>query len=377
MQFYAMLVGGILLLTVVALHYYILQHFRGSVKIKGKALKKPVVWGISAGMAALMLLCLASGNALPHIPWLQQGMGLLGAVLIGMMTTCLLIFPICDIIALVVKIPALQKASAIWRRLYAGGLLPLMIAVVVTAYGIVNATRINITEYTVALADYKNGPRSIAILSDMHEGSALRVDHLERVVAQTNALQPDYILICGDLFDESTADTERDAAYKTLAKLDAAHGVYFVFGNHERSLNTDNQMRDALEAAGIYVLEDEVVTLDGFHLIGRKDASGKRAPLESLTAQADPTLPIILMDHQPKDTAEAAALGVDLQVSGHTHGGQIFPGGWISEAVNEANYGLHTDGDYNMVVSSGCSVWGVPYRTEQTTEIVLVTLEGA
>ncbi len=376
MQFYAMLVGGILLLTVVVLHYYILQHFRSSVKIKGKSLKKSVVWGISATMAVLMLLGLSAGNALPHIPWLQQGMGLLGAILIGMMTTCLLVFPICDIISLVVKIPVLQKSSAIWRRIYAGGLLPLIIAVAVTAYGIWNSARLNVTEYTVSLAEYAGKPQSVVVLSDMHEGSALRTDHLERVVAETNALHPDYVLLCGDLFDENTADTERIEAYKTLAKLKATHGIYFVFGNHERNLNADNRMRHALADAGIYVLEDEVVTLNGFHLIGRKDANGDRASLESLVAQTDPTLPIILMDHQPKDIAEAAALGVDLQVSGHTHGGQIFPGGWISEAVNEANYGLHTNENYNLIVSSGCSIWGVPFRTEKTTEIVLVTLQG-
>ncbi len=376
MQFYAMLVGGIMLLLLVALQYYILQHFRKSIKIRGNYLKKPVVWGISAATTALMLLCLAAGNALPQIAWLQQSMGLLGAILIGVMTTCLLAFPIFDIVSLALKIPALQKASAICRKIYAGGLLPLLIAITVTGYGVWNSARLTFTEYTISLTEYTGEQRKIVVLSDMHEGSALRSDHLERVIAKTNELHPDYILLCGDLFDENTAPAEQTAAYEALAKLEATKGVYFVFGNHERNLNTDNQMRHALEDVGIYVLEDEIITLEGFNLIGRKDASGNRLPLDSLVAQANPDLPIILMDHQPKDTAEAAALGVDLQVSGHTHGGQIFPGGWISEAVNEANYGLHTNEDYHLIVSSGCSIWGVPFRTEKTTEVVTITIQG-
>lgn len=377
MQFYAMLIGGILLLTVVALQYYILQHFRSSIQIKGKKLKKPVVWGISAAMAALMLLCLAAGSALPYIPWLQQSMGLLGAILIGMMTTCLLVFPICDIIALICKIPKLQKASAIWRRMYAGGLSVLLIAAAITGYGIWNATKIHLTEYAISAEAYNGKPLSIAILADMHEGSALRRDHLERIVEKANALHPDLVLICGDLFDENTAEAERTAAYQTLAQLKSEYGVYFVFGNHERNLNPDSTMRLALEHSGITVLEDAVVTVAGMNIIGRKDASGSRTALDTLVAQADPTLPILLMDHQPRDTAEAAALGVDLQVSGHTHGGQIFPGGWISEAVNDANYGLRINENYHLIVSSGCSVWGVPFRTEKITEIVSVTLQGA
>lgn len=377
MQFYAMLISGILLLTVVALHYYILQHFRSSMHMKGKSLKKPVVWGISAAMAATMLLCLASGSALPYLPWLQQGMGLLGAIMIGMMTTCLLLFPICDGIALILKTTKLQKATAIWRKIYAGGLSVLLIAVAITGYGIWNATVLHQTKYTISVEAYNGKPLSIAILSDIHEGSALRRDHLERIVAKTNAMYPDLVLICGDLFDENTAKAERTTAYQTLAKLQSEYGVFFVFGNHERNLNPDGAMRHALETAGITVLEDEIVTLAGLNIIGRKDASGNRAALDTLVAQADPNLPTLLMDHQPKDTAQAATLGVDLQVSGHTHGGQIFPGGWISEAVNEANYGLRRDEAYHLIVSSGCNLWGVPFRTEKHTEIVSVTLQSA
>lgn len=377
MQFHIMLAGGCLILMITALQYYILQHFRNRIRIHGKELKKSTLWILSAVLTAGMLLCLAAGGALPHIPWLQSLMGLLGAVLMGTMSTCLLLFPIVDIITMILRLPVFQKAAAVWKKICMGGLTVAIAAVMVTAYGIWNSARITLTEYTVPINGLTGEPIQLVLLSDMHEGSALRTDHLQQLVEKTNALSPDCIILCGDLFDENTADTERDQAYKTLAKLKAPMGVFFVFGNHERNLKQDGSMRAALEAVGITVIEDDITTLDDrLQIIGRKDITEQRIPLAELTAKTDPELPILLLDHQPKDTQKAAELGIDLQVSGHTHGGQVFPGGWISDLVNEATYGLHIHGDYHLIVSSGCSIWGVPFRTAKTTEIVSITLHG-
>ncbi len=377
MQFHIMLAGGCLILMITALQYYILQHFRNPVRIHGKAPKNRTLWILSAVLTAVMLLCLAAGGALPPIPWLQSTVGLLGAVLIGWMSTCLLLFPLFDLITLLLRLPVLRKASAFWKKFCMGGLTVAVIAAMVTGYGIWNSARITLTEYTVPIKGLSGEPIQLVLLSDMHEGSALQTDHLLQVVEKTNALSPDCIILCGDLFDENTADAERDQAYETLAKLQAPMGVFFVFGNHERNLKQDGSIRTALEAVGITVIEDDITMLDDrLQIIGRKDITEQRIPLEELTAQTDPALPVLLLDHQPKDTQKAAELGVALQVSGHTHGGQIFPGGWISDLVNEATYGLHTQGDYHLIVSSGCSIWGVPFRTAKTTEIVSITLYG-
>lgn len=378
MQFHAMLAGGCLMLFIIVLQYYVLRHFSALAGAHGLNISQHVLWICAVLITILTLLCMTSGSLLPDQPVIQKICLCAGAVFIGLMSTSLLLFLITDGIRLLLHISKLSALRDIWERFYHHGLPVCVAAACITGFGIWNSARLHITEYTVAMKQFTGTPVKLVLLSDMHEGSALLTNHLERVVEKTNALQPDCVILCGDLFDENTTETQQKAAYETLSRLQAPLGVYFVFGNHERNIKADNTMRNALTAAGIVVLEDQFFSIEQrFTLVGRKDHTEPREDLNQLLSEVDQTLPIILLDHQPKDTAAAADLGVDLQLSGHTHGGQIFPGGFISDIVNEATYGLKTNDDYHLIVSSGCSVWGIPYRTERTSEIAVITLCGS
>lgn len=377
MRFHILLAGGCLILLIIVLQYYVLRHFAALAAAHQHTISERTLWVSAVLITLLTLLCMASGSLLPNHPVIQKIGLCVGAICLGFMTTCLMLFLLCDILRLLLQIQALAQIQEAWAKLYHHGLPVLCASALITGLGIWNSARLHLTECTVTMEQFNGAPLQLVLLSDMHEGSALRTDHLERIVAKTNALQPDCILLCGDLFDENTTISQCTEAYTTLAKLSAPFGVYFVFGNHERNLKTDGTMAQALTEAGITVLEDAVVTIDGrLTIAGRKDDTEPREALSTLLADIDDTLPLILLDHQPKDTQNAAELGVDLQLSGHTHGGQIFPGGFLSDLVNEATYGLHTQDDYHLIVSSGCSVWGVPYRTERTSEIVSITLCG-
>ena len=155
-------------------------------------------------------------------------------------------------------------------------------------------------------------------------------------------------------------------------------------GNHEYDAQKDGSLDLVsvflnLEAAGITPLKDEAVNMGDFYLIGRDDFdSFTRAPLKTLLEDVDQTLPVVVLDHEPMELAEPKNGGVDLQLSGHTHAGQLFPGGQLTEwfGIFEYSYGYHKTGNYQLIVSSGIGAWGFPLRIGSPTEIVLVTLKG-
>jgi predicted MPP superfamily phosphohydrolase len=218
----------------------------------------------------------------------------------------------------------------------------------------------------------------IAVASDIHLGDIIGRDRLRDYVARINALQPNIILLPGDTIDRGVNALEKQNLGAELEKLRAPLGVFAVVGNHEGYSRTRPSI-DFLEKHGVRVLYDEVVTLAGgaFHLAGRADASMPRKPLTELLAGIDPKLPLIMMDHQPRQLALAQAAGIDLQFSGHTHGGQIWPVTWIIPFLYEVPYGYARKGDFQLYVTSGLGLWGYPARIGSSSELVDVTVEFA
>ena len=226
----------------------------------------------------------------------------------------------------------------------------------------------------------EGGGMTIVAASDIHLGTIIGRSALRSIVDRINDLHPDCILLPGDIVDEDLAPVIRDNLGETLRDLRARYGVYAVTGNHEYIGGAEAACR-YLEEHGITMLRDSWVRLpNGVLIAGREDASrrqfsGKpRKPLPEILAGIDTTAPLILMDHQPFRLEEAVQNGVDLQLSGHTHHGQLWPFNEITRAVYEVSRGYLRKGDTNIYVSCGVGTWGPPVRTVGRPEIVHVTL---
>jgi predicted MPP superfamily phosphohydrolase len=220
---------------------------------------------------------------------------------------------------------------------------------------------------------------TIVQLTDIHIGPTIGRDFLETVVNQTNALNPDLVAITGDLMDGSVEQLR--ALMEPLRDLRARDGVFFVTGNHEYYSGADEWILH-LRTLGIRTLRNERVNVRGlFELAGVDDRSaegmapGHKQDVPKATAGRDASLPLILLAHQPKAVDEAVAAGVDLQLSGHVHGGQIVPFNWLAKLEQPYVSGLyHVAGKTWLYVSPGTGYWGPPMRVGTTSEITRIEL---
>ncbi len=240
-----------------------------------------------------------------------------------------------------------------------------------------------VRELTIALPRLPAALRGTTVvqLTDLHVGPTIGRAFLADVVARVNALAPDVVAITGDLVDGSVEEL-RDAV-APIADLRAKRGVYFVTGNHEYYAGALDWEVE-LARLGVRVLRNERVALaDGLDLAGVDDwnargmAPGHGADLPRALAGRDESRALVLLAHQPRAIAEAAALGVGLQLSGHTHGGQIWPWGIFVRLQQPFVRGLHKVGGAQLYVSPGTGYWGPPMRLGTVAEITRVTLVPA
>jgi predicted MPP superfamily phosphohydrolase len=222
-------------------------------------------------------------------------------------------------------------------------------------------------------------------LTDLHVGPTIGRRHIADIVKRTNALQPDVVAITGDLVDGSVAELRDSVA--PLADLRAKHGVFFVTGNHEYFSGAAAWVRE-ISRLGIRVLRNERVTIGdeggSFDLAGVDDRSAARFPTEGhgedlgeALRGRDPKRLVVLLAHQPRTVIDAARLGVDLQLSGHTHGGQIWPFGALVRLQQQFLAGLGRQGDTIIYVSRGTGYWGPPMRLFAPAEISQIVLRVA
>ncbi|MCG8419803.1 MAG: metallophosphoesterase [Proteobacteria bacterium] len=223
---------------------------------------------------------------------------------------------------------------------------------------------------------------TIAQITDVHVGYTVTRSFVQSVVDRVNGLSPDLIAITGDLVD-GDVDSLRDAV-QPLAELSARHGVYFVTGNHEYYAGVEPWL-DELERLGIEILRNQRVEIgrgrDGFDLAGvydyQSDRFGHGADLNRALGDRDPDREVVLLAHQPRHVYEAARYGVGLQLSGHTHGGQIWPWHYVVKAQQRGLLaGLSRHGETQLYISRGTGYWGPPIRVGAPAEITRVVLRS-
>lgn len=225
----------------------------------------------------------------------------------------------------------------------------------------------------------------IVVASDIHLGNIVGKRHLRRLVNRANALQPDLILLPGDVIDDSVEPFIRNRLDGWLGQLRAKYGVFAVLGNHEYYGGQVEEYVERMRKIGIPVLRDELAEVAGGAVIiaGRKDRTAGsmdpkgRLTVEKLLSRTERSKPIIMMDHQPYQFGLAADAGVDLLLCGHTHRGQFAPNHLLTKRLFELDWGYMRKDDLHVVVSSGYGTWGPPVRLGSRSEIVLIELAFA
>ena len=279
--------------------------------------------------------------------------GLLFTVSMMWLGVCFLllwIFFAQQILSLVLPIP---------RRVWAAGVCGL--AAILTLYASFNARAV-----TVRREQVRGLPLKIAHLSDVHIGS-IGASMLADIIARTNALAPDVILITGDLFDNATATTREVSAQ--LKAFTAP--VMFTSGNHELYTGYDN-VRQMLLPTQIRWLRNEAIELSGIHVIGVDNSYGTELLQGVLSRMPPSRVFTVLMNHQPRGFDVAVRHGINLTLSGHVHNGQIWPFNYVVGLFYPYLKGLHTHADAFLNVSTGTGFWGPPMRLGSHSEIVLL-----
>lgn len=343
---------------------------------------RPVYWSIHWLLALAFPLTRFSPARLPI--WLWEMLGRAGAFWMGLFAFSLVLVALMDLVRLISR----------WLHLIPAGPLPVeaikllgsvafLAAMGLSLYGTWRARTPVVTEYAFSIPKAAGARKDlhVVLVSDTHFGSVLGTGRARRLVDLVNSLEPDIILMAGDIVDDDfRAFVQRDMASE-LRRLNAPLGVYGVLGNHDPYPEDPAAFRAQMERAGIRLLVDEWVLVDNsFYVVGRSDSSLARytgapaVPLHEVLAGVDRSLPVLVMDHRPDRLDEAQAEGIDLQVSGHTHKGQIFPGSLITNRVYEVDWGYLKKGSSYFVVSLGYGTWGPPIRIGNAPEVVSIHL---
>ena len=355
-----------------AAHVYVGRRTLAFLRTFWPGLRAWPFWTVSV----LPLLCLGLGGLLGWYPVQCAGFIWLGVVMyatLGLLAAdaggwCLR------------RLGAFATPQARKRARQATGCVLAALVAATVGYGMVHARQIQVhtVAFTVQKASTRTGLR-VAVLSDLHLGDANGPREVERIVQTVNGMQADLVCLVGDTVDTHLPAHAAQCA-ALLRNLKSRYGVYACLGNHDvdaLTSGTNAQVLAFLQQANIQVLQDEAVLIDdAFYLVGRLDEdpigvgeTNRKSPQE-LTAALDPSKPILMMDHRPKEYEAAAAAGVDVDMSGHSHGGQLFPVTLLTDAMYALNWGYRQMGSLHAVTTCGVGFWGPPMRIGTDCEIV-------
>lgn len=262
--------------------------------------------------------------------------------------------------------------SPLKQRPELAGLAVVLLVTGIVAYGAWNSRHPRLVHYDITIPKSAGSLNELhmVVVSDIHLGKIIHNGRLLSLVRQVNKLEPDLVLLPGDTIEESINTFVDQNMSDSLSMLESKYGSFAVFGNHD-----PEEAYRILQEAGITVLRDEHRLIDGsFYIVGRDYGErfwgAGRKELASVMAGVERSLPVLLIDHQPANLKEGQSQGVDLQVSGHTHLGQIFPFNLLTGRIYETDWGYLRKGDFQLIVSCGFGTWGPPLRVGNVPEIV-------
>lgn len=249
----------------------------------------------------------------------------------------------------------------------------LSVPTLVVAAGIVNANVLRVREYTVEVPRRSSAVREVKVVfaADIHLSGLTPKGWLAGFVDKVNAQKPDIVLIGGDILEGHGDDGAMGAIEAQFRRLESRYGVFAVPGNHEGYARTSGEF---FVRSHIRFLQDDLATVDGaFILVGRRDARrGTRKSIDDLHRDAPGDMPVIVLDHRPTDMERVSRSRVDLQLSGHTHHGQLFPVNFVTQREYGLSWGHRKIGNTHFIVTSGAQLWGPPVRTIGASEILVI-----
>lgn len=377
-------------------NYYVCRWFmkwldticKGHLKIWARVLVDIIYWTLCMGMYIAALVPEGS---------LRRVLNVAGTYWYGVVIYILLIVGILDLIRIIIrkvkKIPK-SETTITRKKFIALGTVVVVIIGSIAVFGGIQARTINTAEYEIEVN--KDGGNidslNVVLVADQHMGYSVGTSMMQDMVNKINAYNPDIVIMAGDIFDNNyDALDDPDKLIDIYKQINSKYGVYAVYGNHdidemiiagftfptEEKLVADTRMDEFLEKAGVVNLRDEYVLIDdSFYLYGRPDYSkegrgidGRKTPA-ALTANLDKSKPVFVIDHEPRELQELSDAGVDVDMSGHTHDGQIFPLNFTSKLIWENSRGLLKKGDMISVVTSGVGFYGPGIRVGTEAEVV-------
>lgn len=309
-------------------------------------------------------------------------LNIIGGFWLAFMLYGFLFFLLSDIVILLIRIPGIIKGENILLYRKYSFIIIASISSLLILGGFINAIIPVKREYNITVNKSAGLVKTlrIAAVSDIHIGSIIRKRSLVKMSAMIKEMKPDLILLLGDIVDGEIGPVLRGDLLQYFTYPETRDGLYAITGNHE-FIGGAAKTIPYIESKGIKILKDEMVTLEGgIQLFGRIDRDSfrfyrkERLPLDELLKQADTTKPVILLDHQPFHLGETAKHGVDLQLSGHTHNGQMWPLNYLTAKIYELSTGYLKKRNTNFIVSSGYGLWGPRVRSGSRSEVLLINL---
>ena len=321
---------------------------------------------------------------------------------IGIMLYSLLYVVLFDLLRLIAKHTKLKNTLLFSRgSVISIGSVVVACAVVTCLYGIFNARNIKVNEYSVTVNKSCGSDKHLkaVLVADLHMGYAIGVDHITNMVEKINQQDADIVIIAGDIFDNSYDGMDDPEGIKAqLKSIKSKYGVYAVYGNHDidekilmgftfdwggKQLHSE-KMTNFMKECNIKLINDESVLInDEFYLVGRRDTDkpgtedGTRAEISELTKDLNKTKPIFVLSHEPDELQKTADAGADIDFSGHTHDGQLFPGNLTIGLFWENPCGMIKKDNMYSIVTSGVGVYGTFMRVGTDAEICSVDIDFA
>ncbi len=319
------------------------------------------------------------------LTWFTSTLVFIGAYWLSAMVYFFLIIYVVDVLRLVNTFfpyfPVFIASNmALTERVLALSALSVVFVLLVAGHFNARKLRVQTLELTIPKNSHALRALSIVAASDIHLGTIICKSRLEHIVEKINSLNPDLVLLPGDVVDEDLGPVIKQNLGETLRTIRAKYGVVACTGNHEY-IGGVEEANEYLIEHGVNVLRDDSLKVaDSVFIVGREDrairqfAGKQRAPLGDIMKSVDKNFPVILMDHQPFRLDEAVEHGVDLQLSGHTHHGQLWPFQFITKRMFELSWGYKKKDRTHFYVSSGVGTWGPPIRIGNSPEIVHLKL---